>query len=375
MRRHRVGWLLALLLLLAPLSDQGRTAHADGTKGVQSVPLSVIPVTNTYQIGRNKGYFDLKMAPGQSTELQVKLANSGRDPLVVRVDATAASTNDSAQVDYTNTKTTYDATMKYPLPTLIKIPKSYQRLTIPARTTATYHLPLTMPSKAFDGVILGGLRVRPVTATTKQSGISNQYAYVMAVQLSNGTAARPDLTLKSVEVARVANQTTVNATLQNPEAALLLKGKIEARVTKQGQNRTLKSLVMNEASTAPNSRFTVKVPWGGAIAPGAYTLHLTYRSTDKQFFSPRTWTFTKNFQVTTLQAMQYTLAELHIPWWAYALLVLILLLLVIVIILLLKRRKGGKQRDKDSLDESHFDRADPGLGHAAGERGPRRIDG
>ncbi|WP_262315173.1 DUF916 and DUF3324 domain-containing protein [Lacticaseibacillus parakribbianus] len=319
---------------------------ADGTGGVKSVPLSVIPVANKYSVGTNAGFFDLKMKPGQSTELQVKLANTGSKPLKVRVDATAATTNSSSQADYTKTSTDYDATLTYPLPTLIQIPKAYRNLTIPARTTALYHMPLTMPKKAFKGVILGGLHVQPVTTTSAKKGISNQYAYVMAIQLSNGTSQKPDLRLKGVSAGRADSQTSVNATLQNYRASLLLNGTIKAHVTKQGQNRTLKSLQVNKASAAPNSHWTVKVPWTGAIAPGDYTLHLTYRSTDKQFFSARTWTFTKNFHVSAIQAAQYTLAEMHIPWWVYLILLLILLLLIVLIILLLKRRKKEDKHEE-----------------------------
>ncbi|WP_461225542.1 DUF916 and DUF3324 domain-containing protein [Lacticaseibacillus suihuaensis] len=319
---------------------------ASGTEGVKSVPLSVIPVANKYQIGTNAAYFNLKMKPGQSTELQVKLANTGSKPLKVRVTATAATTNDAAQADYTNASTKYDATLAHPLPTLIKIPKAYRNLTIPARTTALYHMPLTMPKQAFKGVILGGLHVQPVVASSAKSGISNQYAYVMAIQLTNGTAQKADLRLKSVSAGRADSQTSVNATLQNFRASLLTNGTIKARVTKQGQNRTLKSLTMAKASAAPNSHWTVQVPWAGAIAPGDYTLHLTYRSTDKQFFSARTWTFTKNFHVSAIQAAQYTLAEMHIPWWVYLILVLILILLIVLIILLLKRRKKEDEHEE-----------------------------
>ncbi|MFD1485887.1 DUF916 and DUF3324 domain-containing protein [Lacticaseibacillus baoqingensis] len=340
MRKALTGWLASGLMILGLGMMAPKMVHADAVK---AVPLSVVPITNEYQVNKATMFYDLEMKPGQHTELQMKLINNGKSPLTVRVRDTATSTTDAGQIDYTNLSTRYDPTLKYPLPTLIKIPKQYQEIKMPAETTATYHLPLTMPKQQFAGIILGGIRVTPVVNQTVKRGIGNTYGYTVAVRLSNGIDQLPSLRLKQVSVGSAASGgAEVRANIQNPKANLLNKGTLAARVTKQGQNRTLKSLTLNSSSVAPNSNFTARVPWNGSIAPGDYTLHATYTSNDLKFADQKVWHFTKNFHVSTVQAARYTLSAMHIPWWAYAIMIAILLLLIVLIWLLLKRRKGAK---------------------------------
>ncbi|WP_204122966.1 DUF916 and DUF3324 domain-containing protein [Lacticaseibacillus mingshuiensis] len=347
----KTSWLLKALVVLLAVSGLGSLTQvqAADTGNSMAVPLSLDPIQNRYQINKNTYYYDLQMKPNTETKLGLKLANSGDKPLTVQVQAIAARTSDQGQAIYTSLSTNYDSSLKYPLPTLIDLPEKYQKITIPAHQTATYSLPLKMPAKQFKGVILGALLVRPNLKTAAKSGITNKYAYSIAVQLTNGIDETPDLRLNTVKVQHDQVQTNVLANLQNYKAALVRKGTIAARITKQGQNRTLKSLAVNRSSMAPNSNFDLKIPWGaGAIAPGDYTLHLTYTSQDPLYTKAKTWQFTKNFHVSALEAAQLTLQALHIPWWVYLILFLILIALIVLIVILIKRRKGGKARDKDA---------------------------
>lgn len=335
-------WLVAgLALVMASLLG---SQQVDAAINSEAVPLSVIPVTNKYQVNANSGFYDLEMKPGQSTEIQVKLANSGKKAITVNLQTVASTTDASSHVSYTETNKAYDSSSKYPLPTLFNIPKAYKHLTIPAYSTALFHLPMTMPKTAFKGILLGALRVTPVTKTATNAGIHNTYGYSVAIRLSNGTSVKPNLRLKNVVVNHSFSGTTVDSTLQNFESSMLRNGTINTKVTKRGQNRTLKALQINKASAAPNSTWTVKTPWDGAVAPGDYTMHVTYTSTDPQFSGTKVWKFSRNFHISTVDAARYNLSQMNIPWWVYAILALILLLLIIVIILLFKRRKEAKRR-------------------------------
>ena len=335
-------WLVAGLALLMTVVFGSQ--HVKAASSSEAVPLSVIPVTNKYQVNVNSGFYDLEMKPGESTEIQVKLANSGKKAITVNLQTVAATTDASSHISYTETDKKYDNSSKYPLPTLFNIPKSYQHLTIPGYSSALFHMPMTMPKTAFKGILLGALRVTPVTKTSTSAGIHNTYGYSVAIRLSNGTSTQPNLRLKNVVVDHNFSGTTVDSTLQNFEASMLRNGTINTKITKRGQNRTLKALQINKASAAPNSTWTVKTPWEGTVAPGDYTMHVTYTSTDPQFSGTKVWKFSRNFHISTVDAARYNLSQMNIPWWVYAILALILLLLIIVIILLFKRRKEAKRR-------------------------------
>ncbi|WP_407893125.1 DUF916 and DUF3324 domain-containing protein [Lacticaseibacillus sp. N501-2] len=334
-------WLVAVFTLVMVSLIGTQSVKAANT---QAVPLSVIPVTNKYQVNVNSGFYDLEMKPGQSTEILVKLANSGKKALTVNLQTVASTTDASSHISYTEANKPYDSSSKYPVPTLFNIPKSYSHLTIPAYTTALFHMPMTMPKEQFKGILLGALRVTPVVKKSKTAGIHNTYGYSVAIRLSNGIDTQPDLRLKQVKVNHNYAGTNVDATLQNFKPAMLRSGKIDTRVTKRGQNRTLKALEINKASAAPNSTWTVSTPWDGSVAPGDYTLHVTYTSTDPQFSGTKVWKFSRNFHISTVDAARYNLTQMNIPWWVYAILAVIVLLLIIVIILLIKRRKEAKRR-------------------------------
>lgn len=345
MRNVKKSWLVILFGALFALGGITQNVKAASSNGdMQQIPLSVIPVQNKYQVNANTGFYDLEMQPGQKTQLQMKLANTGAKTIVVKMQAIAATTNTGSQLVYSEAGKKPDSTLKYPLSSLIQIPKTYEKLKIPANTTALFHMPLTMPATKFKGIILGAIRVSPVTEAATKAGLRNTYGYSGAVRLSNGLSERPDLRLKDVTVTHDFAGTNVDTTLQNFKPSMLRNGTLETKVTKRGQNRKLKALTINKASAAPNSTWTVSTPWDGAVAPGDYTMHVTYISTDPQFSGTKVWKFSRNFHISTVDAARYNLTNLNIPWWVYAILAVILLLLIILIILLVKRRKGDKRR-------------------------------
>ena len=321
--------------------------QADGTSNVQKVALSVIPVQNEYQVNTNTGFYDLEIKPGVKTTMKMKLVNRSAKQIVVKMQAITSTTSSSSHISYSNVTESRDSSLAYPLPSLIKIPKSYNNLKIPAYSTAMFYMPLTMPAKQFSGIILGAIRVSPVTKESKGAGIKNTYGYSVAVRLSNGISQKPDLRLKNVQVFNDISGTSVGATLQNFKASMLRSGKLNTRVTKRGQNRTLKAFEINDASAAPNSTWTVKTPWGGSVAPGDYTMHVTYTTTDPQFSGTKIWRFSRNFHISTVDAARYNLSQMNIPWWVYLILAIIFLLLIIVIVLLVKRRKEANHREKE----------------------------
>lgn len=345
MRKLKTSWLVMLFGAIFAIAGFGHNVQADDANpGIQAVPLSVIPVLNKYQVNKNTGFYDLEMQPGQKTELQMKLANTNAKAIVVKMQAIASTTDAGSHISYAEPDKAKDSSLAYPLSSLIKIPKAYEKLTIPARTTAMFHMPLTMPKTKFKGIVLGAIRVTPVVKESTKAGVNNTYGYSVAVRLSNGLSQTPDLRLNSVAVTHDFAGTNVDATLQNFKASMLRNGKVETRVTKRGQNRTLKALSVNKASAAPNSTWTVQTPWDGAVAPGDYTMHVTYTTTDPQFSGTKIWKFSRNFHISTVDAARYNLTNLNIPWWVYVILAVILLLLIVVIILLIKRRKGDKRR-------------------------------
>ncbi len=342
------NWFLVLGAVFCGILFASSTSIS-AASNYQSVPVSVQPIQNQYQVNNSTKFYDLEMQPGQKTTLKLKVINNSAKPIKVKVQDYSASTNSDATIVYTSPVAKYDSTMKYPLDKIVKVPKQYAVITIPKATVATYHFPVTMPQKAFKGIILGGINVSEANAKDKsKSSVKNKWAYTVAVRLSNGIDELGSIRLNKVKVGLAPNQQpAVLGTFQNPKARAVNNGVMDLKVTKQGQNRALKSIQLNNSSLAPNTNFTVAVPWKGTVAPGDYTLKGTYTSKDPQFANTKVWHFAMNFHVSAADAARYTLQNMQIPWWIYLILAVIVLLLIIVIILLVKRRKGTESHEAE----------------------------
>lgn len=344
MSKRRWRWLgiigMVMALWLTGMSSAAQAAD------VQAVPIGVTPVANKNQISKGVTYFDLKLAAGKSTDLKLKIANGSKKAVTVRVTPTTAMTNSNAVIDYSRVPKSVDSSMRYRLDKLIKLAPQDRKITIPAKKTVEVSAKLTMPAEDINGTLLGALHVAPVVKKSQQ-GLQSKYAFAVAVMVQNGQTVKPDLRLNDVKPGVRLAQRVVTANLQNFQPSLLSKGHIKATITRQGQNRVLKQTEVQTAAFAPNTNFNLPISWGNTVmAPGNYTLHLTYTSNDGQFDQEKVWQFDRNFSISATQAARYNLGTLEIPWWVYAIVGLIVVLLIVLIWLLLRRRKKGDKEDE-----------------------------
>ena len=83
--------------------------------------FSVTPILPENQIGKS-GYFNLKMAPGQSQELTLTLTNSTERTVVVEETIASATTNINGVIEYSPNDIKHDKTLKYNITDYAKIP-------------------------------------------------------------------------------------------------------------------------------------------------------------------------------------------------------------------------------------------------------------
>ena len=81
-----------------------------GTAGASAGGFSVSPVMPDNQNPESRGYFDLRVSPGQKQELTVTISNSGSEEIGVSLNLLTVSTNINGIVDYTSSGKT-DETM------------------------------------------------------------------------------------------------------------------------------------------------------------------------------------------------------------------------------------------------------------------------
>lgn len=62
------------------------------TSSANSVGFDVLPVTSKYQVDKAVPYFDLKLKPGQETDLSVRIKNTSKQEITVHTTIAPATT-------------------------------------------------------------------------------------------------------------------------------------------------------------------------------------------------------------------------------------------------------------------------------------------
>nr|WP_149023633.1 DUF916 domain-containing protein [Listeria rocourtiae] len=142
-----------MLLLALPTMLIGVLFHPLSPEAAAN--FSVTTVIPDNQIDKSKTYFDLRMKPGQKQDLEVVLKNDTDKEITVETNANTAVTNDNGIVDYSQTNPKLDKSLKIPFSSIATME---DEVVLPANSSKTIKVAVTMPDTAFDGIILGGLQ-------------------------------------------------------------------------------------------------------------------------------------------------------------------------------------------------------------------------
>lgn len=287
------------------------------------------------QIDKHVNYFDLRMHPEQIQELSVEVTNESDAPISVLVKAISASTSQNGIIDYT-TPDVQDKTLQLPFSSIATVEKS--TLVIPAKTTETARITITMPDEVFDGVVLGGLLfTRELEENTESQGtsINNQFRYIIGVKLSEtDTTILPQFEIVEVVPENVNYRPAITHRIRNTQAAIVKNMDIEISILDH-KNNLYATANMHGADMAPNSVLPFAVnPDGGKLKPGNYlsNIHLVHEG--------EVFDFQVEFTVDAEEAViinSNSITKTPSNAILYFLLVIIVILVISVIILLRKR--------------------------------------
>ncbi|AVK61421.1 cell surface protein [Lactobacillus sp. CBA3605] len=337
----KIFWQLSVILSVM-FGSLTMVAKAD------NLNYSVAAELPDNQVNTDVSYFDLKVSPGQTQDLTIKIKNKDSQAHTYIVSPNRASTNSNGVIDYSRYQAKADASLKFDIKQAL--PKR-QKVDVPAKSTKAVTIKLSVPKKAFTGIALGGINVtQEDTATAKKSSgmtIENQYAYVIGLQLHETTSEtiKPNMKLLGIKAKQINYQNYVTANLQNNQPVIMHRLKIKSYVT--GVNSTKKLLTTNKENMAmaPNSNFNFAIGDGKQpLKAGKYTLHLTATADNGKY----KWQFTRNFTISQQKADSLNktavgqVQQRNYFWWFVGLGVIIVALLGLIIWLLLKNRRRNQ---------------------------------
>jgi Bacterial protein of unknown function (DUF916)./Protein of unknown function C-terminal (DUF3324). len=329
--------------------------------GVISIPFPVTATSHTSpgfyvhaklpqnQIDKELGYFDLRMQPNQIQQLEVEVINEFDNPISVTVEAISASTNRNGIIDY-KTPDIQDETLSIPFSSISVVEQN--SILIPAKSTKTAIVTITMPNEQFDGIILGGLVFtceNDVENQSQTTSINNIFSYVIGVKLSETDVK----VVPQFEIVKITPETMnyhpvfVHA-IRNTEAAIVKNMNIEISVTDTNgvvQAQTSKSNV----DMAPNSVMPLGVsPNNGQLYSGEYisNIQMEYNNQTYQYQIPFSVTDSNITEINTqIFPDNFSNPQLHnfMPFIKRVLIANFMIVSLLLIVFLKRRRKKGDE--------------------------------
>lgn len=288
------------------------------------------------QIEKSGAYFDLKVTPGQSQDLTIKINNKDNESHHYEVSVNRGLTNNNGIIDYGTHGSPDKDELKYNIESLVTSP---QDVVVDANSTKLVTVHLDSPKDNFSGVILGGIRVQEITSApkTKKKGINinNEYAYVIGLELKqNEDKIKPKIQLGDISEKQFNNYNYVAANLINPTPSIIDNISVNATV-KDMKGKQVYSQKKSKLSMAPNSDFDYLIGSPSqTLKSGTYELVLDAKS------GTTSWHFDRKFTITTETAKK--LAKTSVVKNSgpnYLLIAFIIAILLVMILVILEYRK------------------------------------
>ncbi|MDN3202355.1 DUF916 and DUF3324 domain-containing protein [Enterococcus faecalis] len=277
-------------------------------------------VTNSHQIDKNAGYFDLHEQPGETDELKVKLINQSSQEKTLQIRVTNSNTNSNGLIDYTGTLKDHRL-LSTPLTSILKV--SSDTVKVPANSEVETVLTLHMPSKKQEGIILGGIVVSESEnqdEQRKELSVKNTYSYTLGVVLKNDaqtpTKANVSVELEDVNAILASGKKVVQASIVNPHPYIFGEATVKGTIKTNSDHKVVQEQTAEHVSIAPYSVYPFQFDWKKAeLKPGEYQFEGIVKTSEKE------WKLSKKFKITEKQADKInkeSVFKVYIPLWLKA---------------------------------------------------------
>ena len=334
--KHFFGSVIGAGLVTVALSGGPVSAAATSNIGIS-------PVYPDNQITAN-GIFDLKVQPGQAETLKLKIANLSHETQKLIVQTTTAYTNDAGTMALDHVTVPKNKSRQVDFRRLVAKRDRKQVVTVPAGEITMVEMPIKVPSKAFDGIVVGGVLVKSDDQASpfakKGVSVKNKFAYAMGVVLKESDqTAVPKLTMGKIQPKIVGNDIKIKTVYKNNKPAIISDMTLHAKITNRQTGQVMGKTADTGMSVAPNSTFNYANNWHGhKIKPGSYHYHATITAANGQH-----WQLDKNFKVGV--AGSFVMNQHCNPWLSYVIIgILVLLLIIMIAVIIYKRLKREQEK-------------------------------
>ncbi|HFD0793060.1 TPA: DUF916 and DUF3324 domain-containing protein [Enterococcus faecium] len=309
--------------------------HADFTVNAQQ---------STYQVDKQKTYFDLSLPINKVVPLTIQVTNNSNETISVSGKINPATTNLNGVVEYSKTKDKLTGKQPIDITKIAKFEKETQ--TIEPKQTINFVVNVTVPTKNYSGVVAGGITLRDVTEKKEDEKhirmFKNKFAYAIALILhGEREPIKTELALKDVIPDQVNNRNVLIAEITNESTNYFNKVSIEANVIDSNNKQILWEKKEN-MQIAPSSIFQFPLYYAEEkMQEGTYILKMVVKSNEQE------WDLSKKFVIQKDAANKLNQTDIvqnsdrntNIMVYIIIGLIVLFICLVIIIFILFKKRK------------------------------------
>ncbi|MDR1412844.1 MAG: DUF916 and DUF3324 domain-containing protein [Actinomycetes bacterium] len=317
--------------------------HAIAAAG--EVKFSVEALPPKTQRDSSVSYFDVRLKPGETERLRVRVTNDDSQPKQIRVSAISASTNSAGIIEYTRAGIT-DPSLTHPFNQLAHV--ANPDITLPPKSSQVVVTEVTMPDAEFDGVILGGIYVldsaEHTTDNTRRDDaviIDNRYSYALGVVLSeNDTPVQPIIEGRNAFATLTDGYTSVVHGIRNMTPAIAKKWDLNIEVyRKDNPGDVIRHIKADDINMAPNSCMPYVLFWDGAIDAGDYVSRVVMRDSTA---NANNVSFELPWSISPAQAREMNREAVDAPTprfpWLWVITIAALLLIIIMLLIVFGKR-------------------------------------
>lgn len=326
---------LILFIVIIMVSLSGTAVISADSQNFSITPLN--PETKQPQ----SSYYDLKVKPKEQKVLPVRIFNNSKEEVKVKLEVNNGSTNNNGVTSYLNTGNR-DKSLKTSFSDIAKADQT--EITLPAQGSKDVNVSVSAPEQAFEGDILGGIRVSALEKTKKSTegnSVTTNIAYTVGVVLrESDKIIPPKMDLLDVKTEQRNYHNYISAHLQNGAPRIIKKLEATAQVREKDKTQVIYEASKYDMRMAPNSNFYFGINLEDQpFKAGIYIMKVSGKA-DGQAFS-----FEKEFEITGKEARTLNSNSVYIEkespsqWWIYLIIGGVCLLLIVGSVLYFQRKK------------------------------------
>ncbi|WP_208422921.1 DUF916 and DUF3324 domain-containing protein [Latilactobacillus fragifolii] len=292
------GLVLGVFLIIAGFIISSKATFA--ATQTQNADFEIQRLPADTQVNNDVKYFDLKIDPGKTATIKMRIQNFTDHKITVKSDIGNSFTQVGGGIDFTTSIKNLDSSLKVPLTKITNIAPTDRVLRLGPNETRDISATVKMPTEHTRGQIYGDWHfIEYLNSKGSGSAISSNYAYAVGIVL-RGTNYKvyPELKYDQTKAILYKKHSGMGIDLRNTQPMMIQNVTAQAVVSKAGVFASKHVFNVTDSKIAPNSKFTLPITWSyDQLKPGKYTVNVQVKGESDWNHLPMSWHFKKTFTV------------------------------------------------------------------------------